>query len=61
MSEKNWIRIAKEIRDLPGGLAALRVLQAHGLTHIISFADNGYIAKSHSIDGIIDTAHREPS
>lgn len=60
MPETNWNRVAKEIRDIPGGLAALRVLQAHGLTHIVTFREGGAVAKSNSIDNLIDTAHREP-
>jgi hypothetical protein len=58
----NWIHVCKEIRDIPGGLAALRVLQAHGLTHIVRIdaaSGTSTITNSNSIESVIDTAHRE--
>lgn len=54
----NWIQLAKEIAQMPNGIAVLRVLQAHGLTHVVTIGNDG-IRQSNSIDGVIDYAHRE--
>ena len=53
----NWIRLGKEIANMPNGIAVLRLLQAHGLTHLVVL--EGGITQSNSIEMTIDYAHKE--
>lgn len=57
-NEINWIRLVKEIGSIPNGIAVLRILQAHGLTHLVNLNHNG-IRQSNSIEDTIDRAHKE--
>lgn len=59
--EINWIRMGKEIAQMHGGVAVLRVIQAHGVTHLIKFSDppGTGIGQSCSIEMVCDYAHKE--
>lgn len=59
MPEINWIRMGQEIAQTPGGVALLRVLQAHGVTHLARFTISEDIKQSCTIDMVIDYAHKE--
>lgn len=64
MTEINWVRLGKEIGQMPNGIAMLRVLQAHGVGHLVKFQPSGNVGdgpvkQSCSIDMVIDYAHRE--
>lgn len=37
----NWVMMAKEIADVPGGLAVLRVIQVHGIDMLVKRSDKG--------------------
>lgn len=52
--ETNWIKLGKEIGSINNGIAILRVLQAHGLSHLL----NGNRQQC-SIEMLIDYAHKE--
>jgi hypothetical protein len=59
MSEINWIRLGKEIAQMPNGIAVLRVLEAHGVRHFVRFSESGSVSNSCSIEMVIDYAHKE--
>lgn len=60
MPEINWTRVGKEIADLRGGIAVLRLLQAHGITHFVKFSpDSSGIKQSCTIEMVVDYAHKE--
>lgn len=52
----NWFALAAEIADVPGGLAVLRVLQVHGVNHLVNLADGEQRASS-SIEYLIEKVH----
>ena len=60
MAEINWIRLGKEIASMPNGIAVLRVVQAHGITHFARFvAEQSNVKASCTIEMVIDYAHKE--
>lgn len=59
MSEINWLRIGKEIANMPNGFAVLRVLQAHGVEHLVKFNEGGGVRQSCTIETVLNYAHTE--
>ena len=59
MAEVNWICLGKELAKAPNGLAILRALQGHGITHLVKYDTMGVIAQSCSIEMVIDYVHKE--
>lgn len=68
MSSINWIRLGKELAAMPNGIAVLRVLQAHGVTSLVTYnttrtptdiGENKHVHQSCSINMVIDYAHKE--
>lgn len=54
----DWSLLAVEIGDVPGGLAVLRLLQAHGLDTLMRRED-GEVKASCSIEYLVHTVHSE--
>ncbi len=48
--------MAEEIGDIPGGVAVLRILQAHGLNTLMR-REGGNIIESNGIDNFVHTIH----
>jgi len=57
--EINWIKLGKEIANVQNGIAVLRMLEAHGVTHLMKFADSPGIGMGHraSIETLINYVH----
>lgn len=57
--EIDWLQMAKELKAMSNGIAVLRVLQAHGVTHLVKFkepGDSGLVVKqSNSIESVISS------
>ncbi len=52
----NWDLMAEEIGDIPGGVAVLRILQAHGLNTLMR-REGDDVLGSNDIDHFVHTIH----
>jgi hypothetical protein len=50
----DWQRIAKEVAATPGGIATLRILQAHGVNKLSAFVEGDGEKASNSIENFMN-------
>lgn len=59
MSNYETLKAAREVADMPGGIAFLRVLQAHGINQLVRRNyQTGELFECCSIDRMIEEAER---